>query len=81
MKTRHKKDKIPLDGDVIPYDFHKYHALGNDYIVIDPNKTKVKLSAHPVKTGQARLELPGDVNMIKGSASLPAAHPADPPVT
>jgi len=57
MKTRHKKDKIPMDGDVIPYDFHKYHALGNDYIVIDPNKTKVKLPAHPVKTGQARLEL------------------------
>ena len=45
MKTGHKKDKIPLDGDVIPYDFHKYHALGNDYIVIDPNKTKAKLSA------------------------------------
>ena len=45
MNTRHKKDKIPLDGDVIPYDFHKYHALGNDYIVIDPNKTKAKLSA------------------------------------
>jgi diaminopimelate epimerase len=37
--------------------FHKYHALGNDYIVIDPNKTNAKLSAHPVKTGQARLEL------------------------
>ena len=38
-------------------DFHKYHALGNDYIVIDPNETKAKLPAHPVKTGQARLEL------------------------
>ena len=49
MKTRHKKDKIPLDGDVIRHDFHKYHALGNDYIVIDPNKTKAKLPAHRVE--------------------------------
>ena len=46
MNTRHKKDKNPLDGNVIAYDFHKYHALGNDYIVIDPNKTKAKLSVH-----------------------------------
>jgi len=71
MKTRHKKDKIPLDGDRMSLDFHKYHALGNDYIVIDPNETKAKLPAHPVKTGQARLELPGDVDMITGSALPP----------
>jgi diaminopimelate epimerase len=25
-------------------DFYKYHALGNDYIVIDPQKTKIKLT-------------------------------------
>jgi diaminopimelate epimerase len=25
-------------------DFYKYHALGNDYIVIDPNKTQINLS-------------------------------------
>jgi hypothetical protein len=46
MNTRRKKDEIPLDGGVMPYDFHKYHALGNDYNVINPNKTKVKLPAH-----------------------------------
>jgi hypothetical protein len=32
----------------------------------------VKLPAHPVKTGQARLGLPGNVDMITGSAFLPA---------
>ena len=32
----------------------------------------MKLRAHPVKTGQARLGLPGDVDMIIGSAFLPA---------
>ena len=31
----------------------------------------MKLSAHPVKTGQARLGLPGDVDMITGSALTP----------
>jgi diaminopimelate epimerase len=25
-------------------DFYKYHALGNDYIVIDPNKTKIPMT-------------------------------------
>ena len=25
-------------------DFHKYHALGNDYIVIDPNRSEVDLT-------------------------------------
>jgi len=35
----------------------------------------VKLLAHPVKTGQARQGLPGDVDTIIGSAFLPApAH-------
>jgi hypothetical protein len=34
MNTRHKKDKIPLDGNAIAYDFHKYHALGNDVIAV-----------------------------------------------
>ena len=28
----------------MPIDFHKYHALGNDYIVIDPNRTKIDLT-------------------------------------
>jgi len=49
MNTRHKKDKIPLDGDVIPYNFHKYHALGNDYIVIDPNKTELNMTPKNIK--------------------------------
>jgi len=49
MNTRHKEDKIPLDGDVMSYDFHKYHALGNDYIVIDPNKTELNLTPENVK--------------------------------
>jgi hypothetical protein len=48
----------------------------------------VKLPAHPVKTGQARQGLPGNVEMITGSAFLPAylpqagkaGHPADLPV-
>jgi len=31
----------------------------------------VKLSAHPVKTGQARQGLPGTVDMIIGSALTP----------
>jgi hypothetical protein len=32
----------------------------------------MKLSAHPVKTGQARLGLPGNVGVIIGSAFFPA---------
>ena len=49
----------------------------------------MKLPVHPVKTGQARLRLPGNVDMITGSAltplresvtALPAGHPADLPV-
>lgn len=30
-------------------DFYKYHALGNDYIVIDPNKTQIRLTAENIK--------------------------------
>ena len=30
-------------------DFYKYHALGNDYIVIDPNKTRFKLTEENIK--------------------------------
>jgi len=30
-------------------DFYKYHALGNDYIVIDSNKTKINLSKDNIK--------------------------------
>lgn len=30
-------------------DFYKYHALGNDYIVIDPNKTTLPLTAETVR--------------------------------
>jgi diaminopimelate epimerase len=30
-------------------DFYKYHALGNDYIVIDPNKTKINLTVDNIK--------------------------------
>lgn len=31
------------------FHFHKYHALGNDYIVMDPNKTNVNLSAENIR--------------------------------
>ena len=37
----------------------------------------VKLPAHPVKTGQARLGLPGNVDVIRGSA-FPLAYKAGP---
>ncbi|BAY45778.1 diaminopimelate epimerase [Scytonema sp. HK-05] len=30
-------------------DFYKYHALGNDYIVIDPNKIDVSLSPDNIR--------------------------------
>jgi len=29
--------------------FHKYHGLGNDYIVIDPKDTEIKLNADMIK--------------------------------
>ncbi len=32
-----------------PADFHKYHALGNDYIVIDPEKTDIGLTPDTIK--------------------------------
>lgn len=31
------------------FDFYKYHALGNDYIVIDPNKTCIELSEENIR--------------------------------
>lgn len=31
------------------FQFYKYHALGNDYIVIDPNKTRVNLSEENIR--------------------------------
>lgn len=31
------------------FDFYKYHALGNDYIVIDPNKVNIDLSQENIK--------------------------------
>ncbi len=33
----------------MPIDFHKYHALGNVYLVIDPNKTQLNLSGDTIK--------------------------------
>lgn len=30
-------------------DFYKYHALGNDYIIIDPNKTEIDLTEKAIK--------------------------------
>lgn len=30
-------------------DFYKYHALGNDYIVIDPNKIEIDLNIDNIK--------------------------------
>jgi len=35
-----------MDGSA---DFHKYHALGNDYIVIDPQKTRIDLSPAAIR--------------------------------
>lgn len=32
------------------FDFYKYHALGNDYIVIDPNKRNILMEADAIKT-------------------------------
>ena len=34
MNTRHRKDKIPLNGNVTAYDFHKYHVLGSGVIAV-----------------------------------------------
>lgn len=31
------------------FDFYKYHALGNDYIVIDPNKTDIIMSEQNIR--------------------------------
>jgi len=31
------------------FHFYKYHALGNDYIVIDPNKIRVNLSEENIR--------------------------------
>lgn len=31
------------------FSFHKYHALGNDYIVMDPNYTQIKLTKENIK--------------------------------
>jgi diaminopimelate epimerase len=31
------------------YSFHKYHALGNDYIVMDPNHTQINLTKENIK--------------------------------
>lgn len=31
-------------------DFHKYHALGNDYIVIDPNKTEISMTPEIIRS-------------------------------
>ncbi len=31
------------------FDFYRYHALGNDYLVIDPNRTQMTLTAESVK--------------------------------
>jgi diaminopimelate epimerase len=33
----------------MPWDFYKYHALGNDYIVIDPNETEFDLSSDNIR--------------------------------
>ena len=31
------------------YDYYKYHALGNDYIIIDPNNVNFKLNKDLIK--------------------------------
>jgi diaminopimelate epimerase len=35
--------------DIMIDDFYKYHALGNDYIVIDPNKIEIDLNEEAIK--------------------------------
>ncbi len=34
----------------MPYDFYKYHALGNDYLVIDPNRTQFEPTPDNIRT-------------------------------
>ena len=41
----HKKER----GRTMKIDFWKYHALGNDYIVIDPNKTPINLTKEDIQ--------------------------------
>lgn len=36
-------------GKKVKEDYYKYHALGNDYIVIDPNKTQLELSEKNIR--------------------------------
>jgi diaminopimelate epimerase len=35
--------------NIMSNNFYKYHALGNDYIVIDPNKTEIDLTEEAIK--------------------------------
>ncbi len=34
---------------MMSFEFAKYQALGNDYLVIDPNKTKINLTVEQIK--------------------------------
>ena len=47
-KGKGKKERTPTETSEkeskMATDFYKYHALGNDYIVMDPNKTRIALT-------------------------------------
>ena len=34
---------------MMSFEFTKYQALGNDYLVIDPNKTKINITVEQIK--------------------------------
>jgi diaminopimelate epimerase len=52
-------------------DFYKYHALGNDYIVIDPQKTKVELTPKRIKLICHRNFGVGSDGILYGPTRLP----------
>jgi diaminopimelate epimerase len=52
-------------------DFYKYHALGNDYIVIDPNKVKLLLDKKAIKLICDRnFGVGSDGNMLGGAIDI-----------
>ena len=61
-------------------DFYKYHALGNDYIVIDPNVSNFNLNEIAIKLicdvhmpgGEIEVEIEGDRVFMTGSVSAVA---------
>lgn len=54
-------------------DFYKYHALGNDYIVIDPAKTNINLDENAIKLICHRNFGVGSDGILYGPLSIRAA--------